>query len=247
MPQKNAALHPIAAAVALALLQAGASAQTPASVTGEITVVTVTAERRLENIRDVPSALSSLQGETLEVMNSGGQDVRQVAGRVPSLNIDSSFGRAFPRCYIRGIGNTDFDLNASQPLSLELDDVVQDTPILKGFPLLDLASIEVLNGPPGTLFGRNSPAGVVRFESAKPDRGFEAYALSAVGSDRLFNVEGMVNAPLGLKEGALDYAVDEHNARLVTLAMRQRVDAAKADIVTGRLKAIDASVTGQCR
>jgi len=52
---------------------------------------------------------------------------------------------------------------------------------------------------------------------------------------------------LGLKEGALDYAVDEHNASLITPAMRQRVDAARADIVAGRLKVIDASVSGQCR
>jgi iron complex outermembrane receptor protein len=160
-------------------------------------VVTVTAERRLENIRDVPSAVTSLSGETLEVLNSGGQDIRQLAGRVPSLNIESSFGRAFPRFYIRGIGNTDFDLNASQPVSLVFDDVVQENPILKGFPVFDMASIEVLNGPRGTLFGRNSPAGVVRFESAKPGRKFEAYALTTLGSDRMFNVEGMVNTPLG--------------------------------------------------
>jgi basic membrane protein A and related proteins len=52
---------------------------------------------------------------------------------------------------------------------------------------------------------------------------------------------------LGLKEGALDYALDEHNAQLITPAMRQRVDAAKADIVAGKLRVIDSSVTGQCR
>jgi iron complex outermembrane receptor protein len=214
MPQKNAALHPIAAAVALALIHVGASAQapaqTPAPATGELTVVTVTADRRLENIRDVPSAVSSLQGETLEVLNSGGQDIRQLAGRVPSLNIESSFGRAFPRFYIRGIGNTDFDLNASQPVSLVFDDVVQENPILKGFPLFDLASIEVLNGPRGTLFGRNSPAGVVRFESAKPVRSFEAYALTTVGSDRMFNVEGVVNTPLG-EAAALRVSLQSQN------------------------------------
>jgi basic membrane protein A len=52
---------------------------------------------------------------------------------------------------------------------------------------------------------------------------------------------------LGLKEGALDYALDEHNAKLITPAMRQRTDAAKADIVAGRLKVIDSSVTGRCQ
>lgn len=52
---------------------------------------------------------------------------------------------------------------------------------------------------------------------------------------------------LGLKEGALDYALDEHNAKLISPEMKRRVDAAKADIVAGRLKVIDSSVTGQCR
>jgi hypothetical protein len=54
-----------------------------------------------------------------------------------------SFGRAFPRFYIRGYGNTDFRLNASQPVSLVYDDVVQENPILKGFPAFDLSAVEV--------------------------------------------------------------------------------------------------------
>ncbi|MBL8305591.1 MAG: TonB-dependent receptor, partial [Rubrivivax sp.] len=119
-----------------------------------------------------------------------------LAGRVPSLNIESSFGRAFPRFYIRGIGNTDFDLNASQPVSLVYDDVVQENPILKGFPIFDMERIEVLNGPQGTLFGRNSPAGVVKFESAKPGKKFEGYGLASIGRYSALNLEGAVNVPV---------------------------------------------------
>ncbi len=185
--------HALAAA-ALALLSTGAAAQ--ASAGGQLQTITVTAERRLENIRDVPSSVSALQGEMLEVLNSGGQDIRLLAGRVPSLNIESSFGRAFPRFYIRGIGNTDFDLNASQPVSLVYDDVVQENPILKGFPIFDMERIEVLRGPQGTLFGRNSPAGVVKFESAKPGKKFEGYALGSLGRHMALNLEGAVNVPL---------------------------------------------------
>ncbi len=182
---------------ALAALAAGAlPALAQTAPAGQLQTVTVTAERRLENIRDVPSAVSALQGELLEVLNSGGQDVRQLAARVPSLNIESSFGRAFPRFYVRGLGNTDFDLNASQPVSLVFDDVVQENPILKGFPLFDLARIEVLRGPQGTLFGRNSPAGVVKFESARPTQRFEGYGIAAIGRHSMLNLEGAVNLPL---------------------------------------------------
>jgi iron complex outermembrane recepter protein len=163
---------------------------------GRLETVTVTAERRSENIKDVPTSISTLKGESLDVLNSSGQDIRFLAARVPSLNIESSFGRTFPRFYIRGLGNTDFDLNASQPVSLVYDDVVQENPILKGFPVFDLDQIEVLRGPQGTLFGRNSPAGVIKFDSAKPQKKFEAYGNLSYGTFGTSNIEGAVNVPL---------------------------------------------------
>ena len=123
--------------------------------------VTVTAQKREENIQDVPVSVAVLSGEALDVLGSGGFDIRQLSSRLPSLQIESSFGRAFPRFYVRGLGNTDFDLNASQPVSLVVDGVVQENPILKGFPIFDVERIENLRGPQGTLFGRNTPAGAV--------------------------------------------------------------------------------------
>ena len=163
---------------------------------GRLETITVTAERREENIKDVPVSISTLSGEKLDIINSGGQDIRMLAARVPSLNIESSFGRAFPRFYIRGYGNTDFDLNASQPVSLVYDDVVQENPILKGFPVFDINQIEVLRGPQGTLFGRNTPAGVVKFDSVKPSQQQDAYASISAGKYQTFNVEGAFNIPL---------------------------------------------------
>src|SRR5262249_53360166 len=117
--------------------------------------IIVTATRREERLQDVPISASTPGGAPLAALTSGGEDVRLLAGRVPSLNVESSFGRASPRFYIRGYGNSDFHLNASQPVSLVYDDVVQENPILKGFPIFDVAQIEVLRGPQGTLFGRN--------------------------------------------------------------------------------------------
>lgn len=194
-PSRIPTHHPVAAAAALclAMLAAGAQAQT----SGELQVITVTAERRIENIQQVPNSVSVLQGEVLDVINTGGLDIRGLSGRVPSLNIESSFGRAFPRFYIRGYGNTDFRLNASQPVSLVYDEVVQENPIIKGFPAFDLERVEVLRGPQGTLFGRNTPAGVVKLESAKPASKFESYGSLSVGTLSTVNLEGAVNVPLG--------------------------------------------------
>ena len=164
---------------------------------GQLEVVTVTAERRSEDIRKVPSSISTVSGADLDVLSTGGQDVRVLASRVPSLNVESSFGRAFPRFYIRGYGNGDFRLNASQPVSLIYDDVVQENPILKGFPIFDLDQIEVLRGPQGTLFGRNTPGGVVKFDSVKPTSEREGYVSISEATYNTANVEGAINLPLG--------------------------------------------------
>ncbi len=177
---------------------------------GKLETITVTAERRSENIKDVPSSISAISGEKLDVINSGGQDIRMLAARVPSLNIESSFGRAFPRFYIRGLGNGDFDINASQPVSLVYDDVVQENPILKGFPIFDVDQIEVLRGPQGTLFGRNSPAGVIKFESAKPRFNNEGYASLGMGTYSTVNLEAALNVPMS-KEFAVRLSLQSQN------------------------------------
>ncbi|MDE2428921.1 MAG: TonB-dependent receptor plug domain-containing protein, partial [Burkholderiales bacterium] len=162
----------------------------------QLETVIVTANRRAENIKEVPMSISAIKGEALDTYNASGQDIRFLAARVPSLNVESDFGRSFPRFYIRGLGNTDFDLNASQPVGLVYDDVVQESPMLKGFPVFDVDQVEILRGPQGTLFGRNSPAGVLKFDSAKPTRRFEGYGSLGYGNNNALNFEGAINVPL---------------------------------------------------
>ena len=168
-------------------------AQAAASAAGDegLADIVVTATRRSENLQDIPLSVATVSDDTLEAVMSGGTDIRGLSGRVPSLNIESSFGRTFPRFYIRGLGNTDFDLNASQPVSLIYDDVVLENPILKGFPAFDVDRIEVLRGPQGTLFGRNTPAGIVKFDTVKPGKG-RNYARLSYGSYGTINAEGAV-------------------------------------------------------
>ncbi len=158
--------------------------------------VTVTAQKREEDIQEVPVTVAVLSGEKLDVLGSGGLDVRFLSSRLPSLQIESSFGRTIPRFYIRGFGNTDFDLNASQPVSLVYDDVVLENPIIKGFPIFDLDRIENLRGPQGTLFGRNTPAGVVKFDSKRPTQSLDGYVQVAYGSFNAINFEGAVGGAL---------------------------------------------------
>jgi iron complex outermembrane receptor protein len=206
---------PLLAGLALAWPLSEAIAQSSGEA-GKLDTVTVTAERRVENIKDVPSSISTISGESLDVLNASGQDLRMLSGRVPSLNIESSFGRAFPRFYIRGYGNTDFRLNASQPVSLIYDDVVQENPILKGFPAFDLSRIEVLAGPQGTLFGRNTPAGVVKFDSVKPSKKTDGYLNVSYGTYGTTGLETAFNLPLSDDWSARISAQSQHRDNWVT-------------------------------
>ena len=158
--------------------------------------VTVTAQKRTEDVQEVPVAITAVLGQDLGVIMAGGQDIRFLSARVPSLTLESSFGRAFPRFYIRGLGNTDFDLNASQPVSMIVDEVVLENPVVKGMPLFDLDRVEILRGPQGTLFGRNTPAGVIKFETKKPTQEFEADFRLSYGTFDTIDFSGGVGGAL---------------------------------------------------
>jgi len=159
--------------------------------------VIVTAQKREERIRDVPISITALEPEELATITAGVPDIRFLNGRVANLGIESSYGRIFPRFYIRGYGNTDFDLNSSQPVSLVMDEIVQENPVLKGFPVFDVARIEVLRGPQGTLFGRNTPAGAVKIESVRPSEESSGYFRASWGTYNAAHLEGAIGGGFG--------------------------------------------------
>ena len=163
---------------------------------GGLDTIIVTATKTEQDLQDVPVSLSAIDGDRLDLIKGGGDDPLFLSGRVPSLNIETSFGRIFPRPSIRGLGNTDFDFNASQPVSYIYDEVVYENPVLKGFPVFDLERVEVLRGPQGTLFGRNTPAGILKFESVKPGDEFDAYLTASYGNFDTVQVQGAVGSPI---------------------------------------------------
>ena len=192
-------VHALATAVAFALTSLSAQAQTSTADdnVGTLKNVTVTAEKRPEDMQKVPISMSAIDSEKLHAYGESGDTLVQLGGRTPSLQIETSYGRTFPRFYIRGLGNTDYDANASQPVSLVYDDIVQENPLLKGFPMFDLEQVEVLRGPQGSLFGRNSPAGVVKLDSVKPSEDTNGYASVSYGSYGTANLEGAIGGKLG--------------------------------------------------
>lgn len=176
-------------AAALPLLAAPAYAEA-------IETVVVTVERHAEDLQKVPESVATLNADALDSLFQAGLDIRALASRVPSLYAESSNGRVAPRFYIRGLGNTDFDLAASQPVSIIHDNVVQENVVLKSAPLFDLDSVEIDRGPQGTLFGRNTTAGIVKFTTRKPTDTLDGYASVSFGEMGTVNAEGALGGPL---------------------------------------------------
>ena len=163
---------------------------------GALDVIVVTANRREENLQDVAVSAATISADSAKTIFDAGADVTALAARVPGLFVESSNGRAAPRFYIRGLGNTDFDLAASQPVSVVYDDVVMENVTLKSFPIFDVARIEVLRGPQGTLFGRNTPAGIVKIDTVKPGDEFAVTGSASYGSFNSVSLDGGVTVPI---------------------------------------------------
>jgi iron complex outermembrane receptor protein len=155
--------------------------------------ILVTAQKREQSLSEVPVAVSAITGDTVRDYLGGAQDIRALAARVPGLNIETSNGRTQPRFYLRGLGNIDFDVNANQPVAMIFDEIALENNTLRSLPLFDIERIEVLKGPQGSLFGRNTNAGVIKIDSVRPGEEREGYFSAAYGSRQTFVTEAASN------------------------------------------------------
>ncbi len=187
------------AAVA-ALLYAGTAFAQETATAPEVQAdngdIVVTAQRREERLVDVPVSVAVVQGDLLRDFQAAGDDTLALAGRVPGLYAETTTGRIFPRYYIRGLGNIDFYLGASQPVSIIQDDVVLEHVVLKSNPVYDLDRVEVLRGPQGSLFGRNTTAGIVKFDTIRPSDTFQGRAALSVGEYGSSNIDVGFGGPI---------------------------------------------------
>jgi len=127
----------------------------------------VTAERREQNAQSVASALSVLQGDNL-TENQIGRSAKEVLDYVPNASAVAQ-GHGRPRWWIRGVGTGQQQLDFSNPIGFYLDDVYISNATGTGFPLFDLDRVEVLRGPQGTLWGKNTTGGAINIITRKPD------------------------------------------------------------------------------
>ena len=159
---------------------------------GVMEEVVVTAQKKEENIQEVPISITKMTGDRVTARFAGGEDILALAQAAPGLHVETSNGRLAPRFYMRGLGNADFTQAASQPVSVVFDDVPMEKVGFKSFPVFDVDSIEIGRGPQGTLFGRNTTAGMVHISSRRPTEETEGYVRANLGNIGTRNIEAAI-------------------------------------------------------
>ncbi|ANI15765.1 TonB-dependent receptor [Pseudomonas citronellolis] len=193
------ALHPLALALLLAIGAAQAADEDSAAETepqvqaDTLQKVTVTARRREENAQDVPTPITTLAGETLEKQRIYKiQDLQQA---LPSVNVAYIHARQSSLA-VRGIGNNPASDGLEGSAGIYLDNVYLGRPGMAVFDLMDIEQLDLLRGPQGTLFGKNTTAGVLNITTRKPTFTPESSVEASGGENGYFQGKGTFSGPL---------------------------------------------------
>ena len=229
---------------ALAAASIGALAVTPSSLAQSvgggasgftIEEIVVTARKRAEGLQDAPISITAMTGEALELRQINSSD--KLAQVTPNLTFDAnaptSGHSGAAQIYIRGIGQQDFLGVVDPGVGVYVDGVYYARTIATVFDFLDVERIEVLRGPQGTLFGRNTIGGAITIHSRKPVEELEAEAGVKVGSDSL--VETRLNLSGPLADNLLGrITLGSKNRDGYVKRLQDGVDLGDDDMITGR-------------
>jgi iron complex outermembrane receptor protein len=190
---------------------AATAADASASDANGLAEVVVTAQRKPEDAQSVGMALSVISGHALA--DKGITSVIDLPNALPSLQVEPAFGGGQPQYRIRGVGFLDYTSNNASPIGVSLDDVAFALPIQTAGQLFDIDRIEVLRGPQGTLYGRNTTGGEINFITNRPTPDTHAGITAEYGSHNEFKGEGYVSGTIadGLT-GRLSLATEQGGA-----------------------------------
>jgi iron complex outermembrane recepter protein len=206
-----------------------------ASAQTEVDSLVVTAQKREERLLDVGVNVSALPTQVLEDRRVN--QITDLLGLVPNIDIKEQVPGAMPVVTIRGVGLDDFSATNNPTAGIYVDEVFLASTAMMSSELFDLERVEVLKGPQGTLYGRNTTAGALNIITAKPRHHFEAAAKAGYGNYDTFEAEGMINLPIG------ETAAFRASGRLVrqgegywTSRLLPGETIGERDILTGRLQ-----------
>jgi len=190
------------AAVAQVSNGSGSTKQPPAASTADTGLgddIVVTARRREESLINVPIAITAVTAADLERRQV--DSIADVAVSVPNLTYQTGAptgtGASTPSIFIRGVGSAETSLGTEPGVGLYVDDVYIARSVGSVLDLVDAESIQVLRGPQGTLFGRNSLGGAILIRSRRPGDTIGGYLEAKTGSYSRFDAQGSLDLPLG--------------------------------------------------
>lgn len=168
----------------------------------EIEEITVTAQKRSEDLSEVPIAVTAFSGDKMNELQM--RDTFDLANHTPGLNIAGTDKESKPQIFLRGVGNSDFQQGSVSPVASYADGVYQGANFSLAAQLLDLERVEVLKGPQGTLWGRNATGGLINYVAKKAEPGEEMNGnLRASYADyNEWLLEGAVSLPINEKLAA---------------------------------------------
>jgi len=177
------------------LCLAGTARAQDANSSSKIETVVVTAEKRAENLQDVPISVTAITAALIQ--DKGIASALDLSGNVPNLYIKTQAGGgAKPNVFMRGMGTDDFNSTAQNAVGFYEDDVFLGATSGLLMTLFDLNRIEALRGPQGTLYGRNTTAGAIKYITNEPTSDEEGYASLTVGNYGRTTTEGAISGPL---------------------------------------------------
>jgi iron complex outermembrane receptor protein len=167
-----------------------------AATTDQVGDIVVTAQKRSENLQQVPIAITAFTGDTLK--SNQINTAADLAQYTPNLHFSTAGGGSSTSAsfYIRGIGQHIFHFTADPAVGIYFDDVYVARSMGANFDLGDIAQVDVLKGPQGTLFGRNTIGGAVSIQTNKPNFDFGGNADVTVGTIDQLLVHGTINVPI---------------------------------------------------
>jgi iron complex outermembrane receptor protein len=155
--------------------------------------VVVTAQKREQNVNDVGIAITAFDSAAIKSL--GFSQPADLGNSVTNLSV-STLNTNVPNFSIRGVGVNDYAINQATSVGIYVDGVFLASPAMLNFQMFDTQRIEVLKGPQGTLFGRNTTGGAVQFISNTPTDTFDAFTYDEAGTYGYYEVEGGVSGPL---------------------------------------------------
>ena len=158
--------------------------------------IVVTAQFRAQRLQDVPIAVSALSGEALQ--DAHVRSLEDLSAAVPGFSVAANSNYGAAPLSLRGVGGANGGGNvfADEPVAVYFDGAVVSRPRYASLDLVDVESVEVLRGPQGTLYGRNSSAGAVLLKSGAPTRGLYGYVEGSAGSYEDFRFRSAISGPL---------------------------------------------------